>query len=357
MSRPNSNNIIDQLVERPYAFEFFQAMRLLGFNTSTDPGADAKRPVGYRGRPDREVVRFATAPTFRFSPNDISEFSTPYDETKSRRLQPASMTVLFMGLTGPQGVLPQHYTQEVIDRERRNELGLREFFDLFNHRLISLYYRAWEKYRFPVLYERRSLSHYGTDDFTQAVFSFAGMGTGGLRQRLEIDDRLLLYYSGQFARSQPNANSLQRMVAGHFCVKAEIEQFVGQWMMLDVVDQTQVGMANSRLGESTVVGDRVWGIESRFTVRIGPLGYRDYMKYSPLGTLFQKMSQFIRTYVGPEFDFDIQPVLTAEDVPELELSESHAPRLGWNTWVRSDPFTRDADDAVFACDGSPQLAI
>ena len=56
-----------------------------------------------------------------------------------------------------------------------------------------------------------------------------------------------------------------------------------------------------------------------------------------------------RTFVGPELDFDVQLVLQARDVPACQLGESASftPRLGWNTWVASQPYTNDADEPVF----------
>jgi type VI secretion system protein ImpH len=57
----------------------------------------------------------------------------------------------------------------------------------------------------------------------------------------------------------------------------------------------------------------------------------------------------VRLYVDPTLDFDIQLILGADEVPDCRLTQSDGfgARLGWNTWLRTAPFTRDADDAVF----------
>src|SRR5262249_30825350 len=90
-------------------------------------------------------------------------------------------------------------------------------------------------------------------------------------------------------------------------------------------------------------------------VRLGPLNYDRFLEFLPDRTpaeprkAFFLLCQLVRLYAGPEFDFDVQLVLRAPDVPECELSDlGVGPRLGWNTWVRSAPHPRDADDPVFA---------
>jgi type VI secretion system protein ImpH len=66
------------------------------------------------------------------------------------------------------------------------------------------------------------------------------------------------------------------------------------------------------------------------------------------------MSQLTRLYAGPHYDFDVQPVLLADEVPWCQLDGAGAgPRLGWNTWLRNEPFAHDVDDAVFALEGAP----
>src|SRR6202012_4572062 len=67
---------------------------------------------------------------------------------------PSRMIVTFMGLVGPSSALPRYYTEMILERARKKDFTLRDFFDLFNHRLISLFYRAWEKYRVLSAYER-----------------------------------------------------------------------------------------------------------------------------------------------------------------------------------------------------------
>ena len=116
--------------------------------------------------------------------------------------------------------------------------------------------------------------------------------------------------------------------------------------------------ANNELGVSLVAGDRVWDVQSKVRLRIGPLGYARFTELlpdrrpQPERKLFFLLSHLVRLYVGPELDFDVQLVLRAEEVPPCQLAESpsFAPRLGWNTWVASQAPAEDADDPVFEGD-------
>lgn len=49
-----------------------------------------------------------------------------------------------IGLTGEQGVLPQHYSEFALNRLKEGDHAMVDFYDIFNHRLLSLYYRSWQ---------------------------------------------------------------------------------------------------------------------------------------------------------------------------------------------------------------------
>ena len=85
-------------------------------------------------------------------------------------------------------------------------------------------FRAWEKYRFPVGYER------GADDFTAFLFDFVGLGTSGLRGRMDLEDESLLPYGGLIAQKPHSAIALGNILSDYFGVTAKIEQFFGQWL-------------------------------------------------------------------------------------------------------------------------------
>ena len=104
--------------------------------------------MGRFSHPQSEVVRFGANPILHFPASAIH-----VPARASRTARPA-MTVNFMGLTGPLGVLPHYVTELIAGRLRAATRALLDFFDIFNHRMISLFYQAWEKYRFTVAYER-----------------------------------------------------------------------------------------------------------------------------------------------------------------------------------------------------------
>jgi type VI secretion system protein ImpH len=265
------------------------------------------------------------------------------------------MTVTFLGVAGTGGILPWHYTQSLIDLAREKDFGLRDFLDLFNHRLIANFYRAWKKCHFYVGYElsRRS-SAKSADSFTQILFSLAGMGTGGLRDRQAVSDEMFLYYSGYFARRPRPAVALEQIVTEVFHVPVHIQQFQGQWMYLRRQDQTQLRPGgNNLLGVSAIAGRRTWGIENKIRLRVGPLSHDDFQTFLPGGSEFVSLAQIVRSFAGPAFDFDLQLVISKDEVPPCQLNRAGGVRLGWNAWMFSKRPTRNLEDAVFACEGLP----
>jgi type VI secretion system protein ImpH len=145
-----------------------------------------------------------------------------------------------------------------------------------------------------------------------------------------------------------------------------VEQFRGQWLYLDAENQSRLGPGegSNQLGVSLVAGNRVWDVQSKIRIRLGPLPIKEFTSFLPDRAVDSERKAFfllvhwVRLYVGAEMDFDVQIILQASDVPPCHLGAEagSAPRLGWNTWLSSAPFTHDADDAVFDGDGVRWLA-
>jgi type VI secretion system protein ImpH len=251
------------------------------------------------------------------------------------------MIVAFMGLTGPLGVLPHQYTELLMDRARYRDTALWSFFDIFNHRLISLFYRVWEKYHFPVAYERT-----GEDSFTAYLFDLIGLGTNGLRERFSFRDQGLLFYSGLIAQRPHSATAIDAVVSDYFGVPANVVQFPGEWLNLGD-NVTALGAANSQLGMSTIAGSRVWSDQSKFRMRIGPMALKEFSRFVPVGTAYKPVTEIVRFLSGLEFEFDVQLVLKRDEVPfSILASDDNAPRLGWTSWLKTSDFPNDDDQVI-----------
>lgn len=323
----------ERLRTRPEHFGFFQAVRLL---SRLSP---SRAPVGQDGPPAREIARFRTRATLEFPPSEIFELRP--DATDPDR--PPEVTVAIGGTTGPLGVLPTPYTELLIERVRYKDYALWEFLDLFNHRFLSLFHRAWQKYRFPVVYESG-----GDDPFVEGLFALIGLGTGSLRARQSVPDDALLHYAGLVAQRPHSSSALVGILRDYFGVPVANRQFVGQWLDLEPEDRSRLGSRNSRLGVDLVCGDHVWNNQSRFRIRLGPLSLASFQKFLPRGNAWRPLNDLVRFLVGVEYDFDVQPVLKKEEIPECHLRSGAAvpPMLGWTTWLKSAPAAADASDLI-----------
>lgn len=323
-----------KLFDEPYGFEFFQAVRLF------EKIFPERKPVGREALPNEEVVRFRSRISLDFPPSEIYEIrETDVPQTEETRTE---MLVNFMGMVGTSGVLPTHYSELVLDRIRHRDTAMWAFLDIFTHRAVALFYRAWCKYRFPIGYE------HGDDDFTSYLFDIGGLGTKGLRGRMGINDESLLPYTGLIAQKPHSTSAVENVLSDFFRIPVKIIQFFGQWLDLDRADYTKLAVDNSVLGSSAIIGTRVWDQQSKFRLRFGPLKFETYQAFLPNGSAHTALKSITKFMVGEEFDFDVQLCLMAKQVPGLVLTTRavRRPMLGWTTWLKTKPFQLDDDQLV-----------
>jgi type VI secretion system protein ImpH len=334
----NKKPLNQELADEPFRFEFFQAVRLLEKIFSD------RQPVGREALPHEEIVRFRSRMGLNFPASEIQEFQTSFDEwSESEKLE---MFVNFMGMVGISGSMPVHYTELIMERARYRDTTMWSFLDIFTHRSVSMFFRAWEKYRFPVSYER------GNDDFTAFLFDIAGLGTKGLRGRMDLPDESLLPYGGLIVQKPHSALALGNIISDYFRIKAKILQFFGQWLDLDGASITKLGQANSRLGTTAIIGSRVWEQQSKFRIVLGALNFNEFQAFLPSGSAHKPLKSIVRFMHGTEFDFDVQLVLQAKQVPSTILTTraQRRPMLGWTSFLKTKPFKEDDEQVILEID-------
>jgi len=296
-----------------------------------------RAPVGHHEHAANEAVRFRALVSLAFPPSEIADIQLPSADRPH-----ASMTVAFMGLAGPLGVLPTRYTALLADPSTRAQTAAaRDFLDIFNHRLVSLFYRAWERYRPAVAFEVRQ-----ADAFSRYLCSLIGIDSwcSGTAHRADMP---VLFYAGLLSQHPRSASALEGILRDHFDVPVEVVQFEGEWVHPNAETLTSIGPGgqHNRLGVDAALWERVWDPQARFRVRLGPLSWDRFREFLPAGAAYSELVRLTRFVVGEEFSFDIQPVLMAGEVPPFVLGGG-ASRLGWSVWLRTEPLAADAANAV-----------
>ncbi len=311
-------SVADWLFAEGYRFEFHQAVRLLELLYPH------KAPVGLAFDPGREIVRFSSSPGLAFPQSEIDTAEPALDGA------PAAMTVNFMGLAGLFGPLPTAYTELVLERLARKDTAMRDFLDMFNHRLVSLAYRARRLHRIAL--ETRSAEQSPLAPF---LFGVVGLQTGGLKGRMEVEDRSLLRFAGIIAHRARSMAGLEAVVGEYFDIPVRGAQFRGGWLHIGPRQQTRIGRAgrNNALGETVVLGSRSWDQSRAFTLHIGPVSHECLLRFLPGGEAFSRLCALVRFYAGNNIAYSVRITVDTASVPPLRIGRDNDARLGWTTWL------------------------
>jgi len=350
--------VIQQFLDEPYRFEFFQAVRMLELYFSQQ----GRGPRESRGRIEDILpyrLAFKNSLSLAFPASEIAgavardddgqtlrESGPRADAVRDGTLAEVDMTPAFFGLLGNLGVLPHHYTETVAAREHQHrDRAARAFFDIFSNRATALFYSAWKKYRLPIHYELDRNRRY-----LPLLMSLAGVGDASQRELLEsgegrIFDEAVAGYAAASRHRPVSAAYLERVLSEYFGVTVCVEQFVGKWYAVPPQQLSCLGRANAVLGATALAGDSVWQRDLRVRLWIGPLALEDYEAFLPGAERALALEKMLTLLSGVTLEYEVKLILRREDVGTSQLGAQG--RLGWDAFVCSEPSAEDRSDACY----------
>lgn len=334
----------------PYKFDFYQAVKLIEAwvrRQRQDFDETEPEPVGSSDDPAFDAVRFRANIGLDFRPSDIRDI-----DLNPRDGDIPLMEVDFMSLTGARGPLPFFYTELIRNRRRLGDTAMRDFFDIFNHRAISMLYRVRQRNR-PTLQTGPVTDH----PVARYLLSYCGLRGDALEAHLNVYDedddpntpparpistRELIYYAGLLWHRSRSMHGLEQLLSHYYDFPVKGHELQGRWITLaqEARSALSTGRQHNRLGVSAVAGSRIWDPQSGFELHLGPLGWRDFVDFLPSGARFRSFSRLTKFYVRGAFDFSTRITVKADEIypnrPPLSARGNDL-RLGWTSWLLTKP--------------------
>jgi type VI secretion system protein ImpH len=318
---------LQAVAQKPWEYDFFHTLRCIECLHPRGPR------IGTAVRPAQEPIRLGQDPSLDFAPAVLSAVIPDAQH-------PAKIQVRFLGLLGPNGPLPLHLTDYTRERILHGgDATFARFLDVFNHRFLSLFYRAWAQAQPSVMHDRPS-----EDRFPIYVGALFGLGSSRVRHRDAVPDAAKLFHVGLLARQVRNRDGLESLLRHYFKVPVRVEEFSGRWMDIAAADQSRLGAhdGSAMLGAGAVLGARTWDRQHSIRVAMGPLDLNRYESFLPGGADLEALVAWLRTYLSFELAWDLCLTLHQDEVPRLRLGGYG--RLGWTTWLGNYRRGAPADD-------------
>ncbi len=320
---------LEALKKAPEKFNFFLALRCI------ESASPASPRLGESLRPATDPVRLGQVPSLSFANSTLADF----EEGKEGR--PARLNSFFLGLFGPHGALPAHLTEYAKDRLKNDkDPTFIRFVDLFHHRMLSLFYRAWANKEPTVNFDREA-----SDQFKRYVGSLFGEGQPS-HHLDEFPNRAKLFFAGKFSNQVRNADGLATILNGYLNRPVTVSEFIGEWMLMPKESQWRLGESEETgiLGKTTLVGEKSWGCQHKFRLNFGPLSLSEFKRLLPGGDDLKSVASVVKNYVGFQFAWDTNLMMHKNEVPAFILGGEN--QLGWTTWLYSNGISEDRSDTV-----------
>ncbi|MBI6550359.1 type VI secretion system baseplate subunit TssG [Xenorhabdus sp. VLS] len=331
------DNFWQQLSQTPWQFDLFQTLRRI------DAQYGEYYRLGTAPLPRYDPLRLGQKASMAFAPSTISEAQKRENSTLYE------IIIYSFGLFGPNGPLPLHLTEYVYSRKYNyHDTTLDAFANLFHHRLILLFYRAWANAQ-----PTSSLDRPDNQQFCHYLACLIGMGLPA-QQNIEsisnhasIGNHARYALAGHLFRQGHSAKGLEKILFFYFKVPVKVIQNIPQWLKTETQDQARLkaGRYMPRLGKSAFLGIAVYDIQHKFRIELGPLTRAEYVMFLPGQPKLQQLRDWVYQYLGIEYAWDIKLILDKSAITEMHLSETV--KLGLSSWIGQATRPTHYDDLIY----------
>jgi len=304
--------ITEEMQQEPWRFDFFATMRRL-------ERINPQRPrIGDSSTRREEFVDLGQDPYLEFPASNLSRVVADNQRLK--------VYVKFLGLLGPQGALPLTTTEESLLWFVMRDEAFPRFLDLFNHRFLQLFFRAWADSR-PIAQHDRPKD----DRFIAYIGSMIGVGSPIHRNRDSVPEHARLAYAGLIAPQAKSASRLKGFISGLFDVDVEVDEFVGTWLNFEPSDRSRLGQSSSTLGTDLSVGASIFSVQDKIRIRIFTKDIDQYQRFLPTGDLCEPLADAVFFYIGDQLDWETELAIPAGKVVASRLGSFG--RVGYTSWM------------------------
>lgn len=310
----NHLSVREKLEQLPGSFAFAQAIDLVERRLRELGSSEPQKDILYRVNPN-----------LSFPPGDIESIN--FTETQNGTPR-AEVMLNLMGLHGSASPLPTYFT-EFVAKHQDEENALRDFFDIFNHELISILYGVWRKYRYYLRYEKDA-----TDILSQHFFGFIGLGHKSMRDAKNLRWSKLLSYSGLIAFKADSIVSLESILRHYFSHDdITVVPCIPRRVPIPEDQQARLGGNNSTLSVDLMLGSEVTDQTGKFRVRISSLNWKRFNTFLPDTKSFSELKTLLRFVLPTRLTFDVELRLDPDEIPPMSLGPDSVNRLGWSSWL------------------------
>lgn len=323
-TRPPAFDLAEDLIENGPRFSFLQVLRLLRHmghlpENIEDPKSHRLCARTVFIRPENHLA---------FPASDVACVKKTGDDADY-----FTVSASFLGLYGPASPLPTFYTEDLIEQEMADETAARDFLDIVNHRLYTLFFRCSRKYRlfFRVCEEQDRQA-------METLFCLLGLGEPLHREKFPLAYPLLRYI-GLLSQHPRSASGLETILSDTLNgPPVSVSQCRRRTVKIPDRQRLYLGVAGCTLGEDGVLGGQIEDYTGKFLISVGPVRFSVFQDLLPGHRLCGLIASITRFYLQDPLEYDVELILKKGEAQPLHLGGSTCSRLGLDTWIFSCDF-------------------
>ncbi|MDC9768168.1 type VI secretion system baseplate subunit TssG [Proteus mirabilis] len=275
-------------------------------------------PLGTTDDIKDDPLRFRPWPGMGFPAGELRTV----EQHSTKPELPLTVRTNFLGLYGIDSPLPTSYLDDIAQGVDGTEV-LTEFLDIFNHRIITQYYRIWRKYAYPATFEAG-----GTDATSQCLLGLIGLGIPGCAERIATPISRFLALLSTMRLPTRNSEGVKALIS---LLAPNTQAVINEYDIVKVPVDERTSLARHQrvsLATRPTLGKTAKDTTSRILISLTTYHPQEAQGWLPGGHLYTDFLVLLRVYLGYRSDACLKLTVPISILPEPRLQKTSRIQLG-----------------------------